>query len=1018
MANIASNPVVSNVPTVVEAASVERTLAVTFTSSKTEKGNVLLKSWPLEKVEEFFRRHGHPQGDKDVAVHTLDGYRISAYSFCSLRKGGKLIDADVEWMSAVVLDFDNKDPSTHAALPLAEQVRPDLIAGLLPCWALIHTSYSHTAARSCFRVMVPLSRDVPPTEYLTIWKHLVELTGGKADPTCKNPSRIYFMPRRPVGSSETDHMIKVVDGPLFDVDALVPMAAPHLAPSEGTAQQRKPGMHLAAPNMHSLARKLEISRQEPIIAAMLAGQVRLGRDAWRFIADAIAVLCEAYGDEGLETGKALFHEASATDDRVQHGYDRSACEAQWADSVRRARAAVTDIDAHARLFVTYAKLKEHGVPHELCSRGVELAKAPAAWVNAKYAAETGEEDSPDKPTLETFLLSLNTNAIGAADAAMKNDELLLAIGRQQENDGVEHERLSHALKGGRVSQASINSLFKAAKAKWIEHRVRTVAARAAARAGKGLPRVVINDRQLNEVRADTEAALIAANTPPTLFVRGKAIVRIEEGELLDHSLASLRNYVSRAARFIEERQTEKDTYTESKYVPKDIVEDLLAVPPAGLPRLQRVVTIPLFSKTGILLSAPGYHRSEEIFVSLPAVLQGIVVSSIPTNDEVQKAKALFFDDLWVDFPLTAPADRAHLLACALLPFVRQMIDGPTPLHVFEVTKSGTGKSLLGDVIAIIVQGKAVSWRTLPTREEEREKTIFTVLRSGSTFVGLDNAKARIDSQTLEGVLTSEAWSARVMGSQVDQSVPNKAVWMLTANNAELTRDLGRRAIRIRQDAKVERPELRNSFKHPDLKAWTIAHRADLVQAALTIIQNWIAKGRPAAVGARLSSFETWSTVMGGILQAAEVEGFLDTGASMAVEDEDSVEGRAFVEAWYAAFDTKPVSAKMLYETLCHEVSESQRSDGTYFSRTSIKQLGSVLASGSEAGHVMRVGKWVTRNRDGRFGNLTVRVVGPDSHDKMMRFKLDCKADAHGSGGVSIPAGTPRTPATTPEFSGV
>ena len=45
--------------------------------------------------------------------------------------------------------------------------------------------------------------------------------------------------------------------------------------------------------------------------------------------------------------------------------------------------------------------------------------------------------------------------------------------------------------------------------------------------------------------------------------------------------------------------------------------------------------------------------------------------------------------------------RIILLAALLLPFVRRMVHGPTPLHLIESPSPGTGKSLLAKVISKI-----------------------------------------------------------------------------------------------------------------------------------------------------------------------------------------------------------------------------------------------------------------------------------------------------------------------------
>jgi len=68
----------------------------------------------------------------------------------------------------------------------------------------------------------------------------------------------------------------------------------------------------------------------------------------------------------------------------------------------------------------------------------------------------------------------------------------------------------------------------------------------------------------------------------------------------------------------------------------------------------------------------------------------------PTLDDVVWARNLLFEELFRDFPFEGESDRAHAVALALLPFVRRMIDGPTPSHAVNAPPrgEGTGKGLL------------------------------------------------------------------------------------------------------------------------------------------------------------------------------------------------------------------------------------------------------------------------------------------------------------------------------------
>ena len=154
------------------------------------------------------------------------------------------------------------------------------------------------------------------------------------------------------------------------------------------------------------------------------------------------------------------------------------------------------------------------------------------------------------------------------------------------------------------------------------------------------------------------------------------------------------------------------------------------------------------------------------------------------------------------------------------------------------------------------------------------KKITALLLGSPAMVLLDNVNHTLDSSSLAATLTKDTWSDRVLGKSAIVSLPNRAVWVATADNPSLSRELARRSVRVRLDARVERPWLRGGFRHADLLGWTLAERPRLVAAALTLARGWLADGAPAGE-ANIGSFGAWSAVVGGILASAGVRGFLD-----------------------------------------------------------------------------------------------------------------------------------------------
>src|SRR6185503_8574201 len=250
------------------------------------------------------------------------------------------------------------------------------------------------------------------------------------------------------------------------------------------------------------------------------------------------------------------------------------------------------------------------------------------------------------------------------------------------------------------------------------------------------------------------------------------------------------------------------------------------------------------------------------------------VPETPTAEDVRAARALLLDDLLVDFPFAAQSDRAHAVATLVLPFVRRMVSGCTPLHLIEAPTPGTGKGFLADVIAIVALGRPCDPTTITPDEDEARKKITSILARAQPLILLDNVKDGLDSAQLASALTAETWSDRLLGQTKMIDLPNRATWLVTANNPHLSLEIARRCVRVRLDAKTDRPWERKDFKHTPLRDWVRRNRARRVHAVLVLVRSWIAAGRRA--GERvLGSFESWAAVVGGILAHAGIPGFLE-----------------------------------------------------------------------------------------------------------------------------------------------
>src|SRR5262249_7735434 len=154
--------------------------------------------------------------------------------------------------------------------------------------------------------------------------------------------------------------------------------------------------------------------------------------------------------------------------------------------------------------------------------------------------------------------------------------------------------------------------------------------------------------------------------------------------------------------------------------------------------LDRLVESPVYATDGTLLTTPGYHREARVWFHAPPGLDIPPVNPNPSRSEIEAARDFILEEFLCDFPFVDSASKAHALAAMLLPFARDLIGGPTPLHLLEAPTPGTGKGLLADVVCIPATGRGATVMAEGQNDEEWRKRITASLIKGSVFNLLDN----------------------------------------------------------------------------------------------------------------------------------------------------------------------------------------------------------------------------------------------------------------------------------------
>ncbi|ATE52110.1 hypothetical protein [Actinosynnema pretiosum] len=418
----------------------------------------------------------------------------------------------------------------------------------------------------------------------------------------------------------------------------------------------------------------------------------------------------------------------------------------------------------------------------------------------------------------------------------------------------------------------------------------------------GLPDVIMTGRPLRDTEADTRKFLaLAQMEKPTIFHYADAgLVEIDPrtGEMVTIAPARLALLLNTLMNFRERSVEETDDgtktvkLTHTPKVPFDIVAALHSAPGLiGVPELKRITRLPYFSEDGTLVTTPGYNRKTGIYLhrgpDSPLIPE---VSAKPSPEELRVALELFTDDLLIDFPFETDADRTAAMTMPLTLLAREMIRGACPLFMIDTPRPGTGK---GKLVSGLVKpfDPEFAFTIAPTGSDEWPKSLVAAMRKGRPTVAFDNINAALDSGALAAAVTEYPFVRnRLMGTHEEIVLPTPALWVGTGNSVTASSELARRIVRVRLDAKTAKPEERTGFKHPEILDWIEENTPQLIWAALTMIQSWIAAGRPIAADLpKFGSFEKWTRIVGSIAAHVGMPDFLKNRSAASADIDTETE---------------------------------------------------------------------------------------------------------------------------------
>lgn len=151
----------------------------------------------------------------DLGPHeTRYSDKLSVPAFSPATFTGLRSAKNVELIHFGALDLDRLNPA--AVGELCERVEP--------YQHILYSTWSHTPEAFCARLLVPFDRPVRPEDWGDVWEGFSACFGGFGDGSCKDASRIFFIPACPPEKAEHAFYFYSTEGETYKTHSLARLA--------------------------------------------------------------------------------------------------------------------------------------------------------------------------------------------------------------------------------------------------------------------------------------------------------------------------------------------------------------------------------------------------------------------------------------------------------------------------------------------------------------------------------------------------------------------------------------------------------------------------------------------------------------------------------------------------------------------------------------------------------------------------------------------------------------------------
>lgn len=323
-----------------------------------------------------------------------------------------------------------------------------------------------------------------------------------------------------------------------------------------------------------------------------------------------------------------------------------------------------------------------------------------------------------------------------------------------------------------------------------------------------------------------------------------------------------------------------------------------------IPQLFGVARQPYFYGDFQFSNLEGYDPSSGMFGAFRAA--DFKLPEIPTMEHARQALEEL-TNLLSEFRFQSPRDRDAALSAMFTAVVRPSLPAAPMFHV-RAPQIASGKSYLCNLLAAFAAPGSAAASAFPENQEESQKLVFSLLMDAPAVVIFDNLTGDLLPYTsLCSALTEESIQGRILGVSKTARVTTKTFFLSSGNNVGPVKDMTRRTVVISLNPQTELASDRD-FKFDPL-SMVKRRRSHYVSLVLTVINAWLAAGRPITNCRKLASYERWSEMS---RQPLMWLGVSDPAAGLYTSQENDPEKQMLMRllmAWKHCFGSVPTMVR-------------------------------------------------------------------------------------------------------------